>query len=141
MFCPEGDTVYYYKSWHHNLLRYKHLSESKDVRFKLCPYHEMKKNRQWEGEIRIAGVPVKLLGEIKKAAEKMSEEAYRRDPMHRILDTKETKKELKIFTSENQLARHIAKKIFASFKKHFPKPKIHKAKGADPVLITMEWQE
>lgn len=141
MFCSEGDTVYYYKSWHHNLRRYRYLSENKAVRFILCPYHEMKKNRQWEGEVRVAGVPAKFVGEIKKAAEKMSEEAYRRDPMHRILDMKETKKELQIFTSQNQLARHIAKKIFASLKKHFSKPKIHKAKGADPVLITMEWQE
>lgn len=75
IFCREGDAVYYYKSWHHNLRRYKYLSESKDIRFKLCPYHEMKKNRQWEGEIRIGGVPSKFKSSIKKTAEGISREA------------------------------------------------------------------
>lgn len=140
MFCPEGDAVYYYKSWHHNLRKYQHLSENKNVQFKLCPFHLMKKNRQWEGEVRVIGVPIKFRAEVKKAARNMSDEAYRRDPMHRILNIKETRKEFIIFTSENQLARHIAKKIAQSHKNHFSK-RIHKGKSSDPVLIIMEWKE
>lgn len=138
--CPEGSEVYYYKSWHHNLRNYPHLSETKPLRFKLCPYHLMKQNRQWEGEVRISGVPEKYRGQVLKTAEGVSDEAYRRDPMHRILSVKSAKKEIFIYTSENQLALRIVKKIFSSLKNRFAKPKIHKAKGSDPVLITMEWK-
>ena len=140
IFCPEGSEVYYYKSWHHNLRRYPYLKETKPVRFKLCPYHQMKKNRQWEGEVRVAGVPEKYRGQILKTAEGVSGEAYRRDPMHRILNIKNTNKELVIYTSENQLASRIAKRVSESVKNHFFKPETHKAKGGDPVLITMEWK-
>lgn len=139
--CPEGDAVYYFKSWHHSLRRYRYLSEDKDIRFELCLFHQMKKNRQWEGEVRITGIPPRFKTDIKKTAEGRSQEAYRRDPMHRILDIKEGKEGLRIFTSENQLARRIAKKIASSLKKHISRPKIHKGKGSDPVLITMEWKE
>lgn len=149
IFCPEGDEVYYYKSWHHNLRRYPHLKETKPLRFQLCPYHQMKKNRQWEGEVRIYSVPEKYRERVLKTAENVSREAYRRDPMHRILNIKENKKEITIYTSENQLAQRMAKKIFESFKNHFfrqrrtnlrlAKPKISRGQGSDAVLITMEW--
>ena len=140
LFCSEGDEVYYRKSWHHNLRRYPYLKETKPVRFKLCPYHQMKKNRQWEGEVRVAGVPEKYREQILKTAEGVSGEAYRRDPMHRILNIKNTNKELVIYTSENQLASRIAKRVSESVKNHFFKPETHKDKGGDPVLITMEWK-
>ncbi len=139
IFCPEGDEVYYFKSWHHNLGNYHYLKETKPLRFKLCPFHQMKKNRQWEGEIRISNPPEKYKSQIVSTAEGVSREAYRRDPMHRILDMKTAKDEIKIYVSENQLAQKISKKILHSFKNRFSKPKIHKAKGGDPVLITMEW--
>ena len=139
IFCPEGDEVYYYKSWHHNLRRYHHLKETKPVSFKLCPFHQMKKNRQWEGEIKISNVPDKYKLRVLKTAENMSREAHRRDPMHRILNIKQAKKEIVIYTSENQLAQKIAKKISQSFKTYFSKLKISRAKGSDMVLIVMEW--
>lgn len=139
IFCPEGDEVYYYKSWHHNLGNYHYLKETKPLRFKLCPFHEMKKNRQWEGEIRISDLPEKYKSQIVGTAQGVSREAYRRDPMHRILDIKASKNEIIIYVSENQLAQKISRKIFQSLKNHFSKPKIHKGRNADPVLITMEW--
>jgi hypothetical protein len=139
IFCPEGEEVYYYKSWHHGLADYPYLKENKPVRFKLCPFHEMKKNHQWEGEIRVLGLPEKYQPQIVSTAEGLSREAYRRDPMHRILDIKTSENEIKIYVSENQLTQKISKKIFQSLKNHFSKPKIHKGRGADPVLITMEW--
>lgn len=139
IFCPEGDEVYYYKSWRHSLHNYPYLKETKPLYFKLCPYHLMKKNRQWEGEVKIAGVPEKYRARVLKTAENVSSEAYRRDPMHRILDIKNTKKEIIIYTSENQLAQKIARKISQSFKNNFSKPKISRAKESDSVLIIAQW--
>ena len=137
--CPEGNEVYYHKSWHHNLRRYPHLKETKPINFKLCPFHQMKKNRQWEGEIRISDVPEKYRERVLQTAENVSREAYRRDPMDRILNIKTMKGEIIIYTSENQLAQKIARKITASFKNNFTKPKISRAKGSDAVLIVMGW--
>lgn len=139
IFCPEGPEVYYYKSWHHNLLRYPYLKETKPIHFKLCPFHQMKKNRQWEGEIRISGVPDKERNQVLQTAENVSREAYRRDPMDRILNIKTTKTEIIIYTSENQLAQKITRKIIASFKNKFSKPKISRARDSDAVLIVMGW--
>ena len=139
IFCPEGDEVCYYKSWHHNLRRYPYLKETKPIHFKLCPFHQMKKNKQWEGEIRISGVPDKEQGRVLQTAENVSREAYRRDPMDRILNIKTSAKEIIIYTSENQLAQKIARKITASFKNKFSKPKISRARESDAVLIVMGW--
>ena len=139
IFCPEGDEVYYYKSWHHDLRDYPYLKETKPVYFKLCPFHQMKKNRQWEGEVRISDVPEKYRERVLQTAENVSREAYRRDPMDRILNIKQSKKEITIYTSENQLAQKIARKITASFKNNFTKPKISRAAGSDAVLIVMGW--
>lgn len=141
IFCPEGPEVYYYKSWHHNLLRYPYLKETKPVYFKLCPFHQMKKNRQWEGEVRISDVPEKYRAQVLQTAENVSREAYRRDPMHRILNIKSAKKEIIIYTSENQLAQKIARKISESFKNNFSRPKISRGRGSDAVLIVMGWGE
>ncbi|MBI1956950.1 MAG: hypothetical protein HYS44_00620 [Candidatus Niyogibacteria bacterium] len=136
--CPEGDAVYYYKSWHHDLEKYRELRETKAVTFKLCPFHEMKKNRQWEGEVNIFGVPEEFRAELLQGAKNLSNEAQRRDPMHRILDIKTTKDAISIFTSENQLAQQIAKRIRETHKHHIEE-KIHRAKESDAVLITMKW--
>ncbi len=151
IFCPEGPEVYYYKSWHHNLRDYPYLKETKPVYFKLCTFHQMKKNRQWEGEIRISGVPEKYSAQVLQTAENVSQEAYRRDPMDRILSIKQTKKEITIYTSENQLAQKITRKIVASFKNKFfrpgrtslglAKPKISRARESDAVLIVMGWED
>ena len=136
--CQKGDAVYYYKSWHHDLEHYRELSEDKALTFKLCPFHEMKKKRQWEGEVRIMGVPTALRREMILAAENLSDEARRRDPMHGILDIKSKKDSIQIFTSENQLANRIARRIENSHKRHLAR-RIHHGRESDAVLITLEW--
>ncbi|MBI2038847.1 MAG: hypothetical protein HYT22_00995 [Candidatus Niyogibacteria bacterium] len=136
--CPEGDAVYYYKSWHHDLERYRELSETKAVTFTLCPFHEMKKNRQWEGEVRLVGVPATELREILASAQHISDEARRRDPMHGILDIKTEKNMVSIYTSENQLSGRIAKRIGESHKHHLAR-RFHHGKESDVFLITLEW--
>lgn len=138
IFCPKGDAIYYYKSWHHNLEDYQFLKENKNLRFALCPFHQMEKNKTWEGEVRIINGNEEKLNQVLALAKNFAHRAYLKDPMHRILKIKKGKNTLSIFVSENQLAERMAKKINESFKNLFSKPKIHRGKGEDPFLIVLE---
>jgi len=137
--CPICSAVYYYKSWHHNLLHYPYISEDKKVAFKECPACSMWARRQWEGEVCLIGIPNEKKEQIKNTILSVADEAYRRDPMHRVFDIKKARKQIIIYTSENQLARRIARKISSAFKKHFSKPEFHYGEGEDVLLIKMKW--
>ena len=115
--CEKCDAVYYKKSWHRNLRDYKDLKENLGVKFSLCPACEMIKNRQFEGEIIIKNIPVKIKSDLINLAKTFSKRAFERDPMDRLIDIKETKDGLRITTTENQLAVKLAKKIKETFKK------------------------
>ena len=136
--CSEGDAAYYQKAWHHDLEKYRELSEEKSVTFKLCPFHELKKSRRWEGEVRLIDIPEEFRSDILRAAENVSNEARRRDPMHGILDIQKRRNAISIYTSENQLAQKIAKRIRASHKHHILEA-IHRGKDSDAVLVLLEW--
>lgn len=138
IFCPKGDAVYYHKSWHHAFENYKHAKETKRVQFALCPFHQMEHNRVWEGEVRISGLRKEKIAEVLSLAKNFSHRAYLKDPMHRIIKIRQDKNSLSIFTSENQLAERLAKKIHETFKNLFSRPILHRAKGGDPFLITIE---
>ena len=80
------------------------------MKFSLCPACEMIKNRQFEGEIIIKNIPVKIKSDLINLAKTFSKRAFERDPMDRLIDIKETKDGLRITTTENQLAVKLAKK-------------------------------
>lgn len=138
--CPSCSAVYYYKSWHHNMLHFKgDVLKKQDMRVVLCPACAMWKDRHWEGELRIDGIPSQMRTQIKNTILSVADTAYDRDPMDRVFDIKEKGKTMQIFVSENQLTFSIARKLASSLKKHFSKPVIHHGKGEDAVLVTMEW--
>lgn len=141
IFCPKGDAVYYHKSWHHAFENYKHAKKTKEARFALCPFHQMEHNRVWEGEVRISNLKKEKIAEVLSLAKNFSHRAYLKDPMHRIINIRQDKNSFSIFTSENQLAERLAKKIHETFKDLFSKPILHRAKGGDPFLITIETVE
>lgn len=114
--CKNCDAVYYKKFWHRNLRHYKNLKEDLAVKFALCPACEMIKNKQFEGEIIIKNIPIKIKSDLINLAKTFSKRALERDPMHRLIDIKEAKDGLKITTTENQLAVKLAKKIKETFK-------------------------
>lgn len=137
--CPICNAAYYYKSWHHDLNNYPYIREDKKINFKKCPACQMWLQKQWEGEIRIRDLPAARIEEIKHAALGTADQAYRKDPMDRIFDIKRSGGNLVIYTSENQLAMRIMRKLERSFKKHFAKPSIHHGKGEDAFLIELKW--
>lgn len=128
VFCKKCDAVCYKKSWHHNLRNYKNLKENLPVKFSLCPACEMIKNRQFEGEIIIKNIPVKIKSDLINLAKIFSKRAFERDPMDRLikieeirvnprLDPHQSASVIRMTTTENQLAVKLAKKIKETFKK------------------------
>lgn len=137
--CPNCSCVYYCKSWHHTATNYPHLNEDKKVIFKICPACNMKAQREWEGEIRIKDVPKERVDELMSIIIHCSKRAFEKDPMDRVLSVDSEKNNISVYTSENQLAIIIAKKLASALKKNFKKPIIHKGKNEDSFLITMSW--
>lgn len=115
--CPEGGEAYFHKYWHHSLSDFKHLSEKKKIIFSLCPFHQMVKNKQYEGEIIVENVPQKDRRELIRLIERSGERGYRRDAMDRIIKIEIKGDKIRVETSENQLAQKIANKICDRFKK------------------------
>jgi len=131
--CPTCQSVYAEKGWHHkSKFDVDKLKEEGEVRSELCPACEMIKNKQFQGEVLIENPPRDKKEQIKNTARNFGEEAFERDPLDRVISIgeekvrrptaqekrgKESKEEVKgrndirILTTENQLAVRIAKKI------------------------------
>lgn len=131
LICKKCGAVYFSKSWHHRLEEY-HREESRDIKFTLCPACQMLRDRKFEGEIILENVPENFKKNIKKLVENFDKRAQEADPMDRIISIKEEKikrattKEkkgaasrkdfegksyIRILTTENQMAKRLAKKI------------------------------
>jgi hypothetical protein len=115
--CPEGGEVYYRKHWYHSMENVGRITEKKKIVFKLCPFHLMVKNKQYEGELLIEGVPAKYRSELIRLIENSGERGWRLDPMDRIIKIENKSDTIRVELSENQLAQKIANKIRDRFKK------------------------
>lgn len=117
--CSNCGSIFFDKSWHHGWHEESgdHIKEDRQIKFELCPACKMAKDKIFEGEIviklKIKSKTVKadILNTIKNS----EKQAREKDPMDRILWTEEDGDEIRIFTSENQLAVKIGKKLRSSF--------------------------
>ena len=116
LICKKCNAVYFYKSWHRRLEDYPELKETKGLKFVLCPSGQMIKDKKFEGEIILENVPEKIKAELKNLVLNFGEKASKRDSQHRVISFKEQGKNIRILTTENQLAQRIAKKIKETFK-------------------------
>ena len=117
IFCKSCNSVYYKKSWHHNLRYYKNLREDLAVSFMLCPACKMIESKKFEGQIVINDLPKNLHENAINLIEAFCHRARQKDPMDRLIDVKKTNGGLTVFTTENQLALRLAHKIKDAFKK------------------------
>lgn len=117
--CSGCGIFYYDKSWHKSLLgeKQEHLKENRQFKFTTCPACKMKKDKIFEGElvIKLKAESLKLKANILNTIKNSDKQAQGRDPLDRILWTEDNGDEIKIFTSENQLAVRIGKKLKSSF--------------------------
>ena len=130
--CKKCGAVYWYKSWHHRLSDYPQLKQSKNLKFVSCPACQLIKDKKYEGEIVLEAVPQNFKEDIKVLAENYGKRAFAADPMDRIISIRERRikrvtakrkrgatsrkefkdlRDIQILTTENQLAKRLAKKI------------------------------
>ncbi len=116
--CPNCESVFFDKAWHHSLEEdVKHFKDNKNIRPKICPACRMAKDRTFEGELMISLSKEKLAekNEIMNVIKNSDEQARAHDPMDRVLWIESENGEIRVFTSENQLAVRIGKKLESFF--------------------------
>jgi len=119
--CSNCGVVYFDKSWRRGLLEEKqeHLQENRQFKFTLCPACKMIRNKLFEGELIIKiknqNTKIKIKEDILNTIKNSNKQAQERDPLDRILWMEDKGDEVRIFTSENQLAVRIGKKLKSSF--------------------------
>ena len=130
--CKKCGAFCWYKSWKARLSDYPGLKQSKRIKFAFCPTCQMIKDKKYEGEIILEAVPRDFKEDIKNLVKNYGKRAFKVDPMDRIISIKEKKvkrvaakrkrgatsrkefkglKDVRILTTENQLAKKLAKKI------------------------------
>jgi len=140
LMCKKCNAVYWYKSWHHRLEDYPELKETKNLKFVLCPVCQMIKDKKYEGEIILENIPENFKEEIKELTKNYGKRATVNDSMDRIISIEEKKvrrptnvrkrgtssrkefrglTDLRILTTENQLAQRLAKKINEIYGRQF----------------------
>ncbi len=136
--CMDCGSCYYDKSWHHAPAEDKLTEFKKDkiVKFDLCFACKMGKEKRYEGEvvIKISGGMNKqeIINEINNS----DKQAREKDPMDRVLWMEDKLDALHVFTSENQLAVKIGKKIHSSMGKG--KLEIKYSRGEDVTRVYFE---
>lgn len=116
VFCSRCGIVYFKKSWHHNLRHYQGLEKDVPLVFTLCPACKMASARQYQGELIIEGIVPAKKEMLMHAVRNAGIQAYRRDPLDRVLWIEEGAFSVKLYTSESHLAVGIAKKLQRAFK-------------------------
>ena len=138
--CMDCGSCYFDKSWHHALDEEKtaHFKQDKMMKFDLCPACKMGKEKKYEGEVvvRLKVENTKLKVEIMNMIKNSDDQAREKDPMDRVLWTQEKPDGLHVFTSENQLAVKIGKKLHSSLGKG--ELKIVHSKGEDVIRVYFE---
>lgn len=114
--CKKCEAAYYKKSWHHGIEDYKNLREDNRVIFAVCPACQMIADRKFEGELILENVPGGYKEEILRNIKNTGTQAYEKDPMDRIIAIREEGGRVQVQTTENQLARNIARQIERAYK-------------------------
>ena len=117
--CPKCGNVHLKKRWYSSEedLRGRLKIEKLGIaEKKLCRACKMIEERAFEGEILIEEFPTHHRKELLRLARKFGERAMKRDPQDRIIKIEDKGKDIRILTSENQLAVSIGKQVDSAFK-------------------------
>jgi hypothetical protein len=133
--CPTCNSIFFNKAWHHPSAVNMSFDNKKNIKTATCPACQMKKDHVFEGElvIKMPGINPEMKKDIMNAIENSDKMATEKDPMDRILWTEANGDELHVFTSENQLAVKIGKKLESAFKGG--KMEIHHSHEEDIIRI------
>lgn len=132
--CPECKNVYYKKSWHHNLNQKSKVKDQKSIRFEVCPACKMAKDGRFEGQMVTENVPKDIHAEAVGLIKNLGDRATEVDPQDRITEIKDGENKIEVFTTENQLAKRIARRIKETYGKKV-KQKITYSQEEDVVRV------
>jgi len=76
----------------------------------------MIEDKKFEGKVVFESVPEEYKKDIINNIKNTGERAYKRDPMDRIIEVKESGGNIEVTTTENQLARNIARQVTSAYK-------------------------
>lgn len=134
--CPTCSAVYYKKSWHHEFPRtVGEGARDKRMDFTMCPACRMIRDNMYEGQLIIRGVPQERIAEVLARIKNVGNQAYRHDPLDRIIRITRRGQVLEALTTENQLALKLSRQIQEILRE---KPKIMISKDESIVRVIIE---
>jgi len=107
--CVDCGAVYWKKAWHQGFGGLGTHGEEKKVSFKLCPACRMIRDRQFEGEVILEGIPEKYRTGLVAHLRNVGETARRLDPLDRIIAIQSRDSRIRITTTENRLALRLGR--------------------------------
>ncbi|MDP3880765.1 MAG: hypothetical protein Q8Q32_01100 [bacterium] len=118
--CPYCGNVNFEKEWHGSIAELR--KKKKDKKLKpssedICPACKMIRNGLFEGELFVESIPKKYRKELLRLIKNYGKRDSEMDPQNRIIAIEEMDGEIRITTTENQLANRLAKKIKGAFNK------------------------
>ena len=76
----------------------------------------MIKNKKFEGEVIVKNVSSKVKANLINLIKNFGKEAFKKDPQDRVISIIDNGSQLRILTTENQLAQRLGKKLSQVFK-------------------------
>ena len=132
--CPKCHAVYFDKHWHPAEKLAEAYAASENIIYELCP--EDKEIADGHGEINYEGeaifqdIPPGEVLEIVREIENIGKRAEHRDPEDKIIKIDVKGRQIRVLTTENQLAVSIGKQVGKSHKGG--KLEIKWSKGNEP---------
>ncbi len=116
--CPECKSAYYEKSWHTSIDTTPEHLKTGEILSHLCPADQWKQERRYEGQVVIA-LPIDnptARETVLNTIAHSDHQARQKDTLDRVLWTEEKGNIISVYTSENQLAVRIGKKLAGAFR-------------------------
>lgn len=119
------------KHWTHPT-EAKAVKEGAQVIFTLCPACRMAKDGGFAGELVLKDFPGERKHMMLETIKNSGNQAFRQNPLHRVLNVTESKSQIRVLTTENQLAVRLGKEVERAFGGNL---EIHWSKDDEPVYV------
>ncbi|MDD2909734.1 MAG: NMD3-related protein [Candidatus Pacebacteria bacterium] len=114
--CKKCNAMLWQGSWHHESEIKKNIKKNKYNGFSICPACKMIEDNMYEGELIIRNVNPEIKKYIINAIKNKGKKGFKNDSQDRVISVNDDHDgKMNIFTTENQLALKIARKIKKSF--------------------------
>ena len=113
--CPKCHAVYFDKHWHNNKFLHQAYSWHTKVGYELCPEDKWLAGSgsaiNYEGEVVLKRLPKEKMQEIVQQIRNIGKRAENRDPEDKIIKIEIKSNQIRVLTTENQMAVGIAKQV------------------------------